>query len=109
MPKDIHSASRGETYKKKILDNYALEEGELIQLEEIADTIDIIEALKAHVQEVGHTVAGRVNPSIVELRQQRIALMRLIGALGLPALDEETTPRYVRTGTRGPYKTVKGA
>ena len=52
---------------------------------------------------MGATSQGpRVHPALVELRQQRIALARLLAALRVPT-GEDTGRAQHRTGVRGVY------
>ncbi|BDB59566.1 hypothetical protein [Rhodococcus sp. RDE2] len=74
-----------------VVDDYELAEHELQILREAVRTVDLIDAL--------HKVAGaegplaessqgiRVHPALVELRQQRITLARLLAALNIPSED----------------------
>jgi len=55
--------------------------------------VDLLDALQADIDTVGTTVEGpqgvKTNPSVVEARQQRVVLARLVAALGIPVDDEE--------------------
>ena len=91
---------RGEAVWKAVTDAFELQahEGEL--LVEIARTVDLLDALQALVTAQGETLPWgegiRANPALVELRQHRVVLARMVGALGIPA-DEDlwgTGPRY---------------
>ncbi|MDJ0398856.1 hypothetical protein [Rhodococcus rhodochrous] len=88
-----------------IVGDYELAEHELQILREAVRTVDVIDAL--------HRVAGvegpladssqgvRVHPALVELRQQRITLARLLAALKIPTEDPSVrAPRGVY-GIRG--------
>jgi hypothetical protein len=66
-------------------------------------TVDTLDLLQAHVDVDGPVLDGptglRTHPGLVELRQQRIALARLLAALGLPTGvddDKKTQRRSVR-------------
>jgi hypothetical protein len=104
MDIDITPRSRGADFSAAIIDRYELQEHELALLDEIARTMDDLDALAAHVESAGHTIAGRVNPALVEARQMRIALARLVAALRLPEEDSEDagSPQR-RVGVRAPY------
>lgn len=102
MPTDITPSSRGDLFKKSVLARYELQDHERVLLDEIARTMDDLDALAAHVASAGHTIAGRVNPALTEARQMRIALARLVAALRLPEDDDENTPQR-RVGVRGTY------
>ncbi|TKA10947.1 hypothetical protein FCI23_14330 [Actinacidiphila oryziradicis] len=79
-----------------------MQDHEIVLLDEIARTMDDLDALAAHVASAGHTIAGRVNPALTEARQMRIALARLVAALRLPEDDSENVPQR-RVGVRGTY------
>lgn len=90
-----------------ILGKYELDQHELALLREAVRTVDDLDALAAVVAAEGMTVGNRVHPALVESRQLRIALARLLGALRLPAGDEDDQapgrrPQR-RVGARGVY------
>lgn len=92
---------------RAVLAKYELEEHELTLLREAVRTVDQLDALAAVVSVQDVTVGQRVNPALVEQRQLRIALARLLGALRLPAGDEDDQspgrrPQR-RLGVRGIY------
>jgi len=81
----------------------------LVQACRIADMCD---DLQAFIEKNGPLVAGssgRVRSAVGELRQQRIALARLVVALRVPIGDQEESPsktgarRMQRRGVRGFY------
>jgi hypothetical protein len=94
---------------KSTLQRWELDAHELAQLREIARTADLCERLAAVVarDEPSSTVAAR--HAIVELRQQRVTLARLIAALRLPgglqqdADDAAMRARDQRRQLRGFY------
>jgi hypothetical protein len=92
---------------RDVVGKYDLEEHELALLREAVRTVDDLDALAAVMADQGVTIGARVNPALVEARQLRIALARLLGALRLPAGDEEdpTVGRRPqrRIGARGVY------
>jgi hypothetical protein len=97
--------SRGAAFKDAVTARYELQEHELALLDEIARTMDDLDALAARVETAGHIIAGRVNPALVEARQMRIALARLVAALRLPE-DEDSEGVSLpqrRVGVRGFY------
>jgi len=74
---------------------YSFEPAELAVLGAACSQLDDIAALEQLVAEQGLTVAGsagqtRVHPAIAEIRQGRVALTRMVGALALP--DEAERP-----------------
>jgi hypothetical protein len=88
-----------------IVSVYRLEEHELALLREAARTADICAGLQDIVDEQGPMVGSpaRTNPALVELRQQRIVLTRMIVSLRVPIGDQEDAPRTQYRGTRGAY------
>ncbi len=64
-------------------------------------TADVIAALQANIDENGVALvqpSGRIaaNPACAEVRQQRLALARLIASLRLPTTDNRTQSRPIR-------------
>ena len=62
-------------------------------LAEIVATLDEIDLLKAAIEKEGVTVTGsqgqtRTHPGLTDIRSHRLALQRLLSALGLPDEDE---------------------
>ena len=90
-----------------VLGKYDLEEHELALLREACRTVDDPDALSAVSARGGLTLDAKVHPAVVEARQLRIALARLIGALRLPAGDEDDQASgrrpQRRVGARGVY------
>ena len=101
----------GKRLWKAVLDEYELEEHELLLLREAVRTTDTLDALELLVQAQGAVVTSpqgeKANPALVEARQQRIALARLLAALRLPAGEEGAEDRRPqrRMGVRGVYTT----
>jgi hypothetical protein len=90
---------------RDVLGKYELEEHELAMLREMVRTVDLLDSLAAIVEKDGPMVGGRMHPALVEARQLKIALARLIAALRLPAGEEgeqERRPQR-RVGARGVY------
>ena len=86
------SVSRGVRFKSRVLDNFALEMAELEVLAEVVSLLDEIDALKAAIDLEGVTVTGstgqtRTHPALSEVRSHRLAVQRLLAALGLPDED----------------------
>lgn len=95
---------------QSVTTDYELEEHERLLLEQAARAADIVAALDAAVPAGGTLIAdGRVRPEVVEARQQRIVLARLLAALRVPLGDVEHDtghgpPRLQkRAGARGVY------
>ncbi len=101
---------------RAVLTEYELEEHELLLLREAVRTVDVLDDLTARVAADGSVVESpqgtKAHPALVEARQQRIALARLLAALRLPAGEEseaggDRRPQR-RLGVRGVYG-VSGA
>src|SRR3954467_7144684 len=97
-PKPPRGAQRaGKALWDAVLDEYELEEHELLLLREAVRTVDTLDALEARVAAdgplLGSSQGERAHPALVEARQQRIALARLLAALRLPAGQEEAGDR----------------
>lgn len=94
---------------REVLDEYELEQHELLLLREAVRTVDTLDSLQAQVAADGvlldSSQGSRAHPALVEARQQRIALARLLAALRLPAGEEEAGDRRPqrRMGVRGVY------
>ena len=81
-----------------------LDEHERALLIEAARTVDALAALAAIVDREGVMPAGKAHPALVESRQQRIALARLIASLRLPEDLQQPERRPQRRGAaRGSY------
>ena len=98
-----------------VLSEYELEEHEMALLREAVRLVDVLDALDRVVRAEGvlhDTPQGlRAHPAVVESRQQKIALARLLAALRLPAGEEEageTRRPQRRVGVRGMYA-IRGA
>ena len=83
----------GRQFWRGLADRFDLESHEQRLLLEAARCVDLLDALQADIDTVGTTVEGpqgvKTNPSVVEARQQRVVLARLVAALGIPVDDEE--------------------
>jgi len=94
---------------------YELEEHELALLREAVRTVDTLDRLDALVRADGGMIdtpnGVKVHPGLVEARQLRIALARLLAALRLPDGEvgaESQGRRQRRAGARGVYG-IRGA
>ena len=70
-------------------------------LSEASRTVDLLDDLQTQIDENGLILdshGGRINPAVVEARQQRLALLKLISALHLPVdvLDDDAPRRPSR-------------
>jgi len=94
-----------------VLSKYELEEHELAMLREAVRTVDHLDGLHALVEAEGLMTTGphgsKPHPALVEARQLRIALARVLAALRLPAGEEEDQAAgrrpQRRSGVRGVY------
>lgn len=88
--------------------DFDLAEHELQQLLQACRLADLLDQLAAVVAAEGPTVtdpatgASKPHPVVVELRQQRLVLARLLAALRVPDADDHRPQR--RTGARGVYR-----
>ena len=104
---------------RSVLSEFELDEHEMVLLRQAVRVADVCDDLQAVVDVEGPlvTVRGelRTHPAVVELRQQRIVLARLIVALRVPIGDQDhgakTTPaqRLQRRAARGVYAIRGGA
>ncbi len=102
---------------RAVLADYELVEHEVVLLRQAVRTTDLCDSLQSIVDAEGpmsETRLGdvRVHPALIELRQQRLALARLVVALRVPLGDQEDQPttavsptvaRLQRRGVRGFY------
>lgn len=97
----------GRTLWKTVMRDFALEDHERMLLRECCRTADSLDRLQTLLDSEGYmsqTSQGpRVHPALVELRQQRITLARLMTALRIPTGEEEG-----RTQSRGALRGVYG-
>lgn len=94
---------------RSVLGEFELAEHERLLLDQACRVADICGQLQALVTEDGPLVESRLgesraNPALVELRQQRQLLARLIVALRVPIGDQEevSRPGAGRSQYRGP-------
>ncbi|MDQ6875792.1 MAG: terminase [Actinomycetota bacterium] len=98
------SQAAGRRLWRSVLGAFDLDEHELALLRQAARTADVCEVLQGLVDAEGAMREGRAHPALVELRQQRIVLARLLVALRVPLGEEsEGSDRLQRRGTRGVY------
>lgn len=87
---------------------FDLAEHELAMLSEACHTRDRIEQLRAAVNADGlmlpSSQGARLHPAVAEIRQQQLALARLLASLAVPGLDDDLP---TARGVRGVYP--KGA
>ena len=93
-----------------VVSDYEMDEHELAVLTEATRTVDLLDELDAAIRSEGAIVDSpqgrRANPAVVEARQSRVVLARLLAALRMPvgeAGDEQANARPRRRGPRGVY------
>ena len=108
-PKGLNAAGR--RLWRAVVTDYDLAQHELAILGEAARVADLCEELQAVVTAEGLLADGKVHPAVVEARQQRILLARLIVALRVPMGDvEDDEPgRLQYRGARGVYALRTGS
>lgn len=85
-PRGLRAAGR--RLWKALTSEFALDDHEAILLREACRTVDQLDELQVEIASSGPVVDSsqgiRVHPAIVEARQQRLVLAKVITALGLP-------------------------
>lgn len=88
-----------------VTSEFDLAEHEAAQLEQACRIRDVIEQLRKRVEDDGLMIdssqGARLHPGVAEVRQQQLALARLLATLGVPALTEDDLP--ASRGVRGVY------
>lgn len=101
-PAGAHAA--GKRLWRAVLAEYQLEEHELLLLRQAVRVADMCDDLQALVDVEGPLREGRAHPALVELRQQRLMLARLVVALRVPMGEQDAeAPRTQYRGLRGVY------
>jgi len=91
---------------RSVTDEFELGEHELSILLEAARTVDALDALQAIVRDEGVTNTSpqglRAHPALVEARQQRVTLAKLVASLRIPLDDDQEASRTPqrRSGVR---------
>lgn len=85
-----------------VADVFELQEHEQRLLLEAARTADQLDALADAVAESGVMVGDRVHPAVVESRQLRLALARLLASVRIP--DDDDVRGQRRGAVRRPYR-----
>lgn len=89
---------------KAVVTGFDLDEHELSLLRQAVRVADVCEQLQAMVDTDGPILDGRAHPALVELRQQRILLARLVVALRVPMGEQgQEDGRTPYRGLRGVY------
>lgn len=103
-PTNLRRGGRGRGLWREITSVLDLDGRDLALLTETARCVDQLDQLDALAARDGPlTPDGRVNPVIIEARQQRVALARLIAALRLPEDLSQPDRRPQHRGVRGVY------
>jgi hypothetical protein len=90
-------SAAGRRFYRSVISEFDLDDHEAAILAEASRTVDLLDDLQAQIDENGLILdshGGRINPAVVEARQQRLALLKLISALRLPVdVLEDDAPR----------------
>src|SRR5215211_8018610 len=96
------SKSAGERFADEILALFQLEPHERLLLDQVESTVDVVEGLERAVEREGileRSPAGtRASAAVVELRQQRQLLGRLLAALRVPDAEGRRPQRRPARG-----------
>jgi hypothetical protein len=95
------TGSSGRALWRQVLERFTLDQHELALLREAVRTVDQLDQLDDVVRAQGVMLEGRVHPAVVEARQLRLVLARLVASLRLPDEDEQRPQR--RGSARGTY------
>lgn len=95
----------GKKLWKAVTDDFELGEHELSVLLEASRTVDALDELEKIVRSEGVTHQSpqgvRAHPALVEARQQRVTLAKLVASLRIPLDDEQDAGRtQQRSGVR---------
>ncbi|GAA1714441.1 hypothetical protein GCM10009809_08270 [Isoptericola hypogeus] len=93
IPAPSGLGTRGGQFWRETVAEFELTASETALLTECCRTLDLVDELEAQVKRDGLTVAGasgqdRLHPAVTELRGQRLALHRLLAALGLEDAED---------------------
>ena len=90
---------------RSVVNDFELATHELALLEQAVYVADTCAELQVLVAQDGPMVDGRANPALIEVRQQRILLARLLVSLRVPigAAEDEQPGRLQRRPVRGVY------
>jgi hypothetical protein len=113
------AGAAGKRLWRAVLADFELAEHELTLLRQAVRVADLCDQLQAVIKAEGPLLrvegTPRTHPAVIELRQQRIVLARLVVALGVPLGDQEQEgppgpdpARLQRRGTRGFYSIAGG-
>lgn len=91
---------------RSVTDDFELGEHELSILVEASRTVDALDALESIIRTEGVTNISpqgvRAHPALVEARQQRVTLAKLVASLRIPLEDDQEAARtpQKRSGVR---------
>lgn len=89
---------------RSVTDDFELGQHELSILVEASRTVDALDELEAIVREEGVTNTSaqgvRAHPALVEARQQRVTLAKLVASLRIPLEDTEEADRLPQKRSR---------
>lgn len=113
MATPAHLGAAGAEFHAAVTDDFELSISERAALLQAAETVDVLAALEASIRETGAVVDGKANPLLVEARQQRNILVRLLGLLDLRDDEEEdskaSTSRSARAAARARWSKQRSA
>jgi hypothetical protein len=91
---------------RSLVDDVNLEEHYLALLREAVRTVDMLDSLAEIIADEGPMIDSpqgrRMHPAVIEARQLKIVLARLLAALRLPSNEDDRRPQR-RGGARGVY------
>jgi len=90
-----------------VTEAYDLEPHELELLAQAVNVLDVCAELQATVTAQGLLTDDKVHPATVELRLQRVLLVKLLADLRFPEGEDGARPQR-RTGSRGAYGRREG-
>ncbi len=94
----------GKRLWRAVLEGWELQEHELALLRQACAVADVIDELQRIVEREGPLLGERAHPALVELRQERLLLARLVVALRVPLGElQDDSPRTQYRGLRGVY------
>ena len=105
----VGTTAAGRRLHAQVVERFELDEHELALLLEAVRTVDVLERLAVIVERDGPMVSNAreelvAHPAVVESRQQRLVLARLVASLRLPEDDDAAEGRPQRRGAaRGVY------
>lgn len=104
-PSDLSPRGRGRELWRVVTGALELDGRDLAMLHESARLLDRLDGLEAEIKRRGLTTPdGRVQPCVIEARQQAITLARVLAAMRLPEdLSNPSVRPQRRTGARGFY------